>query len=253
MKAIIKFSSGTGNTRFIATELQKELVALGHEVECSDIETETSFKEFDLLIVGGPIYAGNVPEKLIRYVLRKIPDSPGTNAIVYSTSTGLLNAHGVLSISRKLDRKGYKVVSNERFLLPRNFYFGHYAPMEEDYCKTMFADARKQITRLANSIQRGDFSHPEIVSKGILSKDLFAELFSVMAKFMGKSLLANENCTLCMKCVNQCPQKNIRFKNNRIAFGFNCMMCTRCIHGCPAHAIEYAKKTYPQYRIANYT
>ncbi len=252
MKILIKYSSGTGNTKFIADELKKQLSELGHTIDCSDIETETAFTGFDMLIIGGPIYAGNVPEKLIRYVLRKIPESKKTKAIVYTTSTGLINAHGVLSISSKLYSKGYDVVGNERFLLPRNYYFGHYEPMKDERCKELFQEARTQIGKVADSIHNNSYTKTEIISKGIPSKDLLAELFSVMAKFMGKSYSANENCTLCMKCVKNCPQKNISPKNGKIRFGFNCMMCTRCIHGCPANAIEYSKKTYQQYKASAY-
>jgi len=252
MKILIKYSSGTGNTGFIANELQKHLIKMGHQVESSNIENEAMNSEFDMLIIGGPIYAGNVPEKLIRYVIGNIPDAKNKKAIVYTTSTGLLNAHGVLSISKKLHNKGYDVVSNERFVLPRNYYFGHYSPMEDEYCKKLFMEAGKQVKLLVETLKNNNFTRPEIENKEILSKDLMAELFSVMAKFMGKSFRANQNCTLCMKCVKNCPQKNIKRKNDKIRFGFNCMMCTRCIHGCPSNAIEYSKKIYKQYDASRY-
>jgi len=121
--------------------------------------------------------------------------------------------------------------------------------MEPGYCRELFITATSQAKALAAKISNGVDEKPEIIQKGIVSKDLFAELFSVMAKFMGKSYSANENCTLCMKCIRNCPQKNISARKGKIVFGFDCMMCTRCIHDCPAHAIEYSRKTYRQYRV----
>ncbi len=124
--------------------------------------------------------------------------------------------------------------------------------MEDEYCKKLFMEAGKQVKLLVETLKNNNFTRPEIENKEILSKDLMAELFSVMAKFMGKSFRANQNCTLCMKCVKNCPQKNIKRKNDKIRFGFNCMMCTRCIHGCPSNAIEYSKKIYKQYDASRY-
>jgi len=252
VKAIIKYSSGTGNTKYIASETGRQLIEAGYIIDISDIETETNFDDFDILIIGGPIYAGNVPEKLIRYVLRKVPSSRGKKAIVFTTSTGLLNAHGVLSLSNKLNKKGFDVVSNEKFILPRNYYFGHYSPMDDTYCKNLFNDAKKQISKLVESITSNNFTRPEIIIKGIIGKDLLAELFAMMAKFMGKSYSVNQNCTLCMKCIKNCPQNNIYKDDSKIQYKFNCMMCTRCIHGCPANAIEYSKKSYKQYSPLHY-
>lgn len=253
MNILIKYSSGTGNTAYIADILASTLKESGDAVECSAIEVASDFRSFDLLVVGGPIYAGNCPEKLIRYVIRNVPAAQHKKAVVFSTSTGLLNAHGVSSLSSKLHKKGYDVLVNERFVMPRNYYFGHYQPMESGYCRELFVAAASQARTLAGKIHAGVDEKPEIAQKGIVSKDLLAELFSVMAKFMGRSFKANQNCTLCMKCVRNCPQNNIKKSKDGIVFGFDCMMCTRCIHGCPAHAIEYSKKTYRQYRIQDYT
>ena len=40
-----------------------------------------------------------------------------------------------------------------------------------------------------------------------------------------------------MKCINQCPQNNIKIKNNKIKYGINCLACYRCVYNCPQKAI----------------
>ncbi len=253
MKVLIKYFSGTGNTKLVSELIRDILVNRDFVVEVSSIEETGTIESFDLLVIGGPIYAGNFPERLIRYIIRNVPRVEDKRAIVFSTSTGLINAHGVLSASSKLHKKGFNVVSNKCFIMPRNYYFGHYFPMDDDYCKKLILDMKSQVGEFVESIIQGSHTPPVIVEKGILSKDLLAELFSVMARFMGKSYKANEDYTLCMKCVKNCPQRNIAKKNEKIVFGFDCMMCTRCIHSCPANAIEYSGKTYKQYRLRNYS
>jgi ferredoxin len=252
MKVLISYFSGTGNTRLVCDLIKDLLSKHGIVVEMASIEESVKFDNFDLLVVGGPIYAGNFPERLIRYIIRDIPRVEQRKAIVFSTSTGLINAHGVLSASSKLASKGFEVVLNKCFIMPRNFYFGSYSPMEDNYCKELVSSMKAQVIEFVETIIHGKYTSPPIHTKGILAKDLFAELFSVMAKFMGKSFRANENCTLCMKCVKNCPQENIIKKHDNIQFGFNCMMCTRCIHNCPANAIEYSGKIYKQYKLKNY-
>jgi len=248
MRVRILFSSGTGNTKFIAEEVAKVLEAQGHAVVSTSLEAGEPVDSCELLIVGGPICAGNVPEKLIRAVLRTVPQASGTKAAVFTTSAGLANAHGVRSLGLKLQKKGYQVVGSQCFVMPRNYYFGHYQPMEKAYCRELIVQAQGQVKAWAETLSTAQTPLP-FEAKGVLGLDLMAELFSVMAKFMGKSFRANENCTLCQKCVRECPQKNISVRQDRIHFALDCMMCTRCIHGCPAHAIEYNKETYPQYRL----
>ncbi len=47
--------------------------------------------------------------------------------------------------------------------------------------------------------------------------------------------------TLCLKCVNNCPTKNIRYSDGTIQFGDTCIACLKCIYACPAHAINLKK------------
>ena len=256
MKIGIYTFSGTGNTAYIAKQMKNAIQSMDqdrvHQVDLYDIAKNPQFDPtIDVLILGGPIYAGNIPEKMIRWILRSIPKTATqTRAIVFTTSTGLGNAFGVDSMASKLIKKGYSVISKECFEMPRNFYFDRYLPESEDVVKNKFDDASHKVQSMTFDSLLDDSGEDRVWSdphKGILGKDLLAELFSVIAKFMGKSLSADDSCIQCMKCVNHCPQANIRLSNGKIVFGKDCMMCTRCIHGCPVNAIAYKGKKFPQY------
>ena len=41
-----------------------------------------------------------------------------------------------------------------------------------------------------------------------------------------------------MKCVNNCPVKNIEYKDNKFIFHTRCLMCTRCSYNCPTDAVN---------------
>ena len=80
-----------------------------------------------------------------------------------------------------------------------------------------------------------------------------------------------DQCIKCLKCVNECPAKNISFKDGKFKFGGQCLMCQRCIMYCPKKAIkvgmfnswrvdepysfkpsEYQKESHPNYCKKNY-
>ncbi|MEG2848462.1 MAG: EFR1 family ferrodoxin [Bacilli bacterium] len=250
MKINIIYFSGTGNSKYVANYLSEKLINSSNEVNIYSIEENYEInEEVDLLIIGGPIYAGNVPEKLIKSVLRNIPDRK-IDCIVYTTSAGLLNANGVDSLAKKLDKKGYNIIAKETYEMPRNFYFGKYKKNTKEEINKIINNTNKQLDILVNNINMKNLYMENMENKGVLTKDLLAETFSIMAKFMGKNFSVDENCTKCGMCVKKCPEKNIIFdSSNNIKFLNKCMMCTRCIHSCPKNAINYKKKKYDQYSI----
>lgn len=253
MKVNILHFSGTGNTKYVADYLGEKLVNTGHDVKINGIDTNPTIDEdVELLILGGPIYAGNVPEKMIRWILRNVQDK-NANCIVYSTSAGLKNANGVDSLAKKLDKKGYNILAKETYVMPRNFYFGKYPKNTTQEVNDMIKNTNKQIDILVDRLNKGKLYLADTENKGVLGKDLLAETFSVMAKFMGKNFSVDENCVKCGICVKNCPEKNIVFDDNKeIKFLNKCMLCTRCIHNCPKNAINYKNNKYAQYNLNEY-
>jgi ferredoxin len=62
---------------------------------------------------------------------------------------------------------------------------------------------------------------------------------SPAAKLFGLELHANNDCTTCGTCWSNCPEQNIKQKNNgKPGFGLKCIMCMRCIYNCPEKAIS---------------
>lgn len=250
MNITMIYFSGTGNSKYIVDYLGNKLKENNHNVKTYNIEQNPIVPiDTDLLVIGGPIYAGNVPEKLIRWVLRNVPES-SANSIVYSTSAGLINANGVDSLAKKLSKKGYNVLAKETYLMPRNFYFGKYPKNTKDEVNEMLKDVNKQLDELVDKICLDALNSKEFENKGVLGKDLLAETFSVMSRFMGKSFSVDDSCIKCGICVKNCPENNINFdKDKNIKFSNKCMLCCRCIHNCPKNAINYKGKKYEQYSL----
>ena len=245
MNIAIAYFSGTGNTQAIAYAYEKALAHLGHHVTITSIEKNETLPPHDLLIVGGPIYAGNMPDELINWVRKNISNiTNNQKAIVFSTSAGLLNAHGIKSIGKKLAKKGYTVISTPTFEMPRNFYIYKYEPTPEPIQKQQFEDASKQIM---DSIKAIDKDEPINTDASVLMIDLLADVFRIMAKSMGKNFQIDETCIGCGKCETSCPKQNINFRDKK--YSNRCILCTRCIHNCPVNAISYKGKKIEPYKV----
>jgi len=244
MKIGIYYFSGTGNSKFVAKQIEKHYVNLREEVSLFSIEEGTVVKDYDLIIIGGPIYAGNVPEKLIKWVFRNIPKTIEGKAITFTTSAGLQNAFGNGSISTKLSKRGYKILGQLQYELPRNYYFEKYEMTTKEQNNTLFENVKSSIH---NDLIAIDYKNGDYFKTKTLGIDLLAETMSIMTRFMGKSFSVNSDCTKCLKCVKSCPTKNIVLKD-KISFKLRCMMCTRCIHNCPENAIMYKSRVIKQYK-----
>lgn len=245
MKVLIVYFSGTGNTKAIAQAYEKAIKKAGHSVIIASIEDLPVIPEHDFLIVGGPIYAGNMPDKLIYWIRKNIPiNDSKKKAIVFSSSAGLLNANGVKSIGKKLIKKGYMLVDAATYEMPRNFYIDKYAPTPETQQKQQFENVASAILK---SLNKMDSNILFDLNESVIMIDLLADIFRLMAKSLGKSFEITNKCIACGKCEKDCPQHNIDYKNK--LYSKKCMMCTRCIHNCPVNAITYKGKSIEQYQV----
>lgn len=253
MKINILYFSGTGNTKYVADYLGEKLKNENHIVKIDSIdENPIVDKDVDLLIIGGPNYASNLPEKLLKWVVKNVPEN-NSNAIVFCTSAGRVNAHGVDSLENKLKKKGYNIVSKETFVMPRNFYFGKYPQNTDDEINQILSQTNEQLDELLKNIKFNNYKNENKEITSILKIDFFAKLFNFIAKFIGKSFSVDNSCIKCGKCIKNCPKANISYdKNKNIKFGNDCMACMRCIHNCPKHSISYNNKKYDQYNLNQY-
>ena len=51
-----------------------------------------------------------------------------------------------------------------------------------------------------------------------------------------------EKCSLCGKCVNQCPFGSLTIEGSGIAVGETCRMCGLCVRQCPEKAIRFEQR-----------
>ena len=243
MKVDIVYFSGTGNTKAVADVYEQLFKLLGHDVTSSSIEENPHVGHADLLIMGGPIYAGNMPDDFLNWVRKNVPKTKAGKAIVYSTSAGLMNANGVKSVGKKLQKKGYGIIDQRTYEMPRNFYVDKYDPTPIEKQETQF---KNMLDLVKKSMEDLNLEASIVMNDSTLGIDFWADIFRLMAKQMGKNFKINEGCIQCGLCQKDCPKSNINYRTKHYAN--KCMLCTRCIHNCPVNAISYKGKTIEQYK-----
>jgi Fe-S-cluster-containing hydrogenase component 2 len=238
--------SGTGNTMLAAAMLCDSFRSLGAEAESCPIEKLAGASEIpdisntDALGIGYPIYAFNAPKLVVDFV-KSLPPSDGKLAFIYKTAGEPFcwNASSSASIIRHLKRKGYRVVFERHFLMPYNILSRY----PDALAKQMVITTGKLCLDMAERILSGEVSLPRLTFASRLMSFVFL-IQRPGAALNGRFCSTNKNCNRCMKCVKNCPTKNIGFENGRILFHWKCIMCMRCVMYCPQNAIRFGLISY---------
>ncbi len=239
MKLLLIYYTGTYNTRFLTDELETAFTARGHLVDRVEINCETpvvSTEGYDMLGFSYPIYGFNSPGPFNRY-LKKLKICEGQKYFIYKNSGETLamnNASDRVLIHRMKKKKGV-LCGQYHFLMPYNIHFR----FEDNLVRQILEKNDKLIRILISDLENGRVK--TIKSKRIYN---FAAKFVRIVNIGGdvNSFLYKvdkNKCVKCMKCVNDCPEKNIYVsKKGKIKFHHNCDMCMRCSFFCPTDAIK---------------
>jgi ferredoxin len=133
-----------------------------------------------------------------------------------------------------LSKKGYSIFVDEILAMPLTFIMN----FPDELNLKLIAESEKKIAELGRNIKEKNITNKEIRIKSKILNTL-GKGESPAARLFGLELHANDNCTSCGTCWDNCPEKNIKQKaNGKPGFGFNCSMCMRCIYHCPEEAIS---------------
>lgn len=228
--------SGTGNTMKCARVLQDNLVEAGAETEIMKIESgkERPASIGDTVVICYPVHGFNAPLNVLNFC-RGLPEA-NADAYVMKTSGEPLKVNDDSSarIIRTLKKKGYSFKGEFHFVMPYNMIFRH----SDEMATKMFLTASLRIPYAAETIMSGATDLKKIP----LRARLVSKIVSIEhpgAKLNGKFFrVKQDKCIGCMKCVNNCPTKNISYENGKFKFGNQCLLCTRCSFNCPTDAFR---------------
>lgn len=225
--------SGTGNTLKCAKALEAALTERGISVKLHEIADGTETASERDLVICYPIYGFNMP-RVMKPFCRNL--TGGGNVWFLKTSGEPLrvNDNSSAEMIRILQKKGYAIKGEFHYIMPYNMVFRH----TDALASLMLETAEKRISDAAKRIADGE--ETPIVAP--LSAKLVSALCRVEHWFYPRNgrlfRVDPKKCVRCLKCVKNCPTKNIAFEDGRFRFGKNCIGCVRCSFNCPTDAIK---------------
>lgn len=245
---MIIYFSGTGNSRFaaelLAKQLNDELLDAGRRIKAGERDKLCSDHPW---IFVAPVYAWRMAGVFTNYI-RKTHLSGSRDAYFVLTCGSEIGNAGKyaakLCEEKGLDYKGVLGVA-----MPENYIAMFNAPSEEE-SRAIVAKAKPVLTQGVEWIRQGKpFPEGKISIFDRLKSGAINEGFY---KFYVKAdaFYAKDACIGCGACVNACVLNNIHLEDGKPVWGKDCTHCMACICGCPAEAIEYGKTSFgkPRYQ-----
>lgn len=239
MRAVIYVFSGTGNTLKVAELYKKYLGDVTiYRVTAQNGEEVPPPDGFDIVGVGYPIHAFVAPEP-IREFCKSLPAVEGKPTFIFKSSGEGVHINDCSSqkIIKILQKKGYDVLCERHFVMPYNMIYRHCDEMAKQmwiYTQAMVDLHCRQLSAggLKEKVKRRPVWRPFVDFVGFVERH-FAHLHGGLFKVDAKK------CVKCGKCVNACPEKNIRItEKGKYKFGHDCCLCMACSFGCPKDAVK---------------
>lgn len=227
----IFYFSGTGNSLWLAKQIKAEL---GGEIRYIP-KWNGDISAYDKLIIVCPVYSFGLPLPVFEFMTTLKTDAPLWIVMNYGGAAGSA-AKFAYHHAKKC---GLCIKRVYTMKMPENFTAVFSTPLLKPYNDGLLKKAPKAIEKIITSIKNEE--EKVLPAEKSDKHKLYNENKSNWGK-MGERFSASEACTLCGKCLKECPAENISIKDGRISFGSNCVVCQACYHRCPSQAVLYQGK-----------
>ncbi len=235
------FYSATGNTRYAVTKIAGKIAEKLH-VPLTDVdftepkkrEEKLIFQEGQTAVIGLPVYAGRIPNKILPFVQTHLTGG-GALAVPVVTFGNRSYDHALLELCNELERAGFHTAAAAAFVSQHAF--------SEKLAKGRPDDGdQRDMDRFAGAVA-DKISHLKKVPEPILASETepVTQYYTplgidgkpaVFLKARPKTLAC---CTDCKLCVALCPMGSIDYEHPQTVNGI-CIKCQACVKGCPQQA-----------------
>lgn len=241
-KVCAMYFSATGTTKKIVTYIAEKLgEKLGAEVYKKSFtlpaerEKAAAFGEDELVVFGTPVYAGRVPNVLVKYL--NTVSGNGAAAVPVVLYGNRNYDDGLIELRDILEADGFKTAAAGAFIGEHSFsrVLAKGRPDEKDM-KTADEFARKIYEKL----ESGDIRHPVYVKGESPYRPYYQprDRKGTPVNILKVKPKTSEKCNDCKICADVCPMGSIDRDNVR-EFNGICIKCGACIKGCPVGAKFY--------------
>ncbi|MCK9355994.1 MAG: EFR1 family ferrodoxin [Dehalococcoidia bacterium] len=245
------FFSATGTTRKVVTGVAEGIAArLGVASERFDFtlpgsrKTALSFTADDLVVLGTPVYAGRVPNVLLKY----LGTVQGNGAIgVPVVVFGNRNYDDALIELRDiLEKDGFHTLAAAAFVGEHSFSTTLAEGRPDEADMAVVRDFARKVTDKLGTIT-DVHALPPVTVKGVPQpyRGYFQprDVQGNPVDLRKVKPLTSADCNDCKLCVASCPMGSISYDNVREYTGI-CIRCGACVKLCPQHARYYDDEAY---------
>lgn len=253
---MVLYFSATGNTRYIAELIAKEIgdetLDLLERIREKDYSPIRSKKPF---VICSPVYVCEMPIFLADFIKKlKLRGNPEVYFVF--TSAGYAGISGMLS-KKLAEGKRMRFMGYAELAMPKNYIASdRYAELDEDEIIYRIENCTHAAKQVAYNIKQEKVlnwsRHVYLIEKAVI---LPFTPWWVKNKQPTKDFHASDKCISCGKCASVCPIKNIILKDGKPVWtGPSCTHCMACICNCPTEAIDYGNITQKKdkYNIKKY-
>jgi ferredoxin/flavodoxin len=253
-KINMMYFSATGTTKKVVSGIAKNILEnIGRNITINEIDftmaevrkKPVQFTEDDIVIIGVPVYAGRVPNVLLKYLNSIVgTDTLAIPVVVYGNRN---YDDALIELSDIIKLNGFKVIAGGAFIGEHSFSktLAKNRPDEKDmdivryfanqiYIKIISQDKNQDVIVKGNKPYRKYYS-PK-TKEGIT-----VDIRKVIPK-------TNSNCNDCKQCVSFCPMGSIDFEDVSKLNGI-CIKCGACIKKCPTNAKYYDDADYLRHKF----
>ena len=233
--------SGTGNSRWIAETLARDLkdkvIMINNDCERCDVSAG------ERILWVFPIYSWGLPSVVKTYIRNiKLNNDGTTHYMVCSCGDDIGLAHR--QWRKEITRRGWEAMASYSVIMPNTYTLmkGFDVDSKELEQKKL-SDAPTRIAEIASKIATS--SNSDDVVRGSWAWVKTAIIYPYFKRYCmsPRPFHATDKCVGCGKCAKTCPLNNISMNDSRPQWSKNCAQCLRCYHICPHHAVAYGNAT----------
>jgi len=207
--------------------------------------TDINFEKTDLLLIGTPVYTGEVPDFLIPALEELSGD--GQPAVIITVNGNVGRGVALEQLKCLLEERGFKVIAAASFIGEHSYSkeeneIAPGRPNEEDLSRAK--EFGKNISDKLESLDGFEkIEEIEIdLDKGFRSniREMIPTPQYGIKKFIEKPVVDKKKCISCGACANNCPKGAIDKETLEIDEE-KCIRCMACAKNCPneARKIEF--------------